>query len=92
MLFLALYGTCKYRFSFKMLWKKANMCKPYSIFDIICWGNESSFNESEFVAKFENILDLLFAGSGVSVRGVEGTSDSTKSMVILNDYDSTFGR
>lgn len=57
-----------------------------------CWENENNHNESKFTSKFENILDLLFTGSGLSARSGEGISQSTKRMAILNDYDSTFGR
>lgn len=57
-----------------------------------CWEDESSLNESKFTSKFENILDMLFIDSGLIAGGEEGTSKSTKRMVIFNDYESTFGR
>jgi hypothetical protein len=57
-----------------------------------CWKGENKHNKSKFTSKFENILDVLLCGSGLSVRGGEATSQSTKQMALLNDYESTSGR
>ena len=57
-----------------------------------CWENEDRYNESKYTSKFEDILDLVFTGSGLFALGGEGTSQSTKRMAIFNDYESTFGR
>ncbi|KAI9469998.1 MAG: hypothetical protein EXX96DRAFT_623579 [Benjaminiella poitrasii] len=64
----------------------------FDISNMACWENESNLDESKFTSKFENILDLLFNGSGLSARGGEGTSQSTKKMAIFNDHHSTFRR
>jgi hypothetical protein len=42
------------------------------------WEQESRHYEFKFTSKFENILDLLFSGNGLSARTGQGTSDQQK--------------